>query len=315
MAIESGSEKGRIRTEDETKTYINGYQNGLSEVKENSHFKYQAHNRSHSSSSIAETYDILCVGFGPASLAIAVALHDAAEAEATEKLTKSEHEKQKPYSQLKVAFLEKQNDFAWHAGMLLPGAKMQISFIKDLATLRNPRSRFTFLNYLHEKGRLVQFTNLSTFLPQRLEYEDYMRWCARKFEHLVSYGEEVVEVSPGNDIDASQHRIKCFEVVSKNLKSNSTVRRWAKNVIIAVGGIPHIPKMFPQNHSRIIHSSQFANVIPNLLSKRKPHRIAVVGAGQSAAEIFDHLMSEYPYSSTKLLIRGSALRPSDDSPL
>ena len=112
-----------------------------------------------------EVQDLVCVGFGPASLAIAVALHDALD----------KGELALGTSTPKVRFLERQQQFAWHAGMLLPGAKMQITFIKDMATLRNPRSEFTFLNYLHENNRLVSFTNLGTFLPHRIEYEDYMR--------------------------------------------------------------------------------------------------------------------------------------------
>ncbi len=67
-------------------------------------------------------YDLVCVGFGPASLAIAIALHDAKEA-GTPFLSGAHP---------KIRFLEKQSSFAWHAGMLLPGAKMQITFIKDL---------------------------------------------------------------------------------------------------------------------------------------------------------------------------------------
>ena len=86
-----------------------------------------------------ELHDLICVGFGPASLAIAVALYDALESK--DPMLRSHDPK--------VRFLERQEKFAWHAGMLLPRSKMQISFIKDLATLRNPRSRFTFLNYLH----------------------------------------------------------------------------------------------------------------------------------------------------------------------
>jgi L-ornithine N5-oxygenase len=77
--------------------------------------------------------------------------------------------------QPKVLFMERQSQFAWHAGMQLPGAKMQISSLKDLATPSEPRSRFTFLNYLFEKGRLNQFINLGTLLPTRAEYEDYLR--------------------------------------------------------------------------------------------------------------------------------------------
>ena len=105
-----------------------------------------------------EIQDLICIGFGPASLAIAVALHDALENGNPVLSTRTP----------KIRFLERQRQFAWHAGMLLPGTKMQITFVKDLATLRNPRSEFTFLNYLHRKGRLAVFTNLGTFLQQRL---------------------------------------------------------------------------------------------------------------------------------------------------
>ncbi|KAH0300800.1 hypothetical protein KCU71_g11777, partial [Aureobasidium melanogenum] len=81
-----------------------------------------------------DVHDVICIGFGPASLAIAVALHDATK----------QTGKQPPQlrTQPKVAFLERQETFAWHAGMQIPGAKMQISFIKDMATMRNPRSEF-----------------------------------------------------------------------------------------------------------------------------------------------------------------------------
>src|SRR5437016_2865927 len=121
-----------------------------------------------------ELHDLICVGFGPASLAIAVALHDVITGSRSQTKGIPGHLSRdwKP----SVLFLERQSQFSWHAGMLLPGARMQISFIKDLATLRDPRSEFTFLNYLHRQHRLVQFCNLGTFLPLRLEYEEYMRW-------------------------------------------------------------------------------------------------------------------------------------------
>ena len=266
-----------------------------------------------------EIHDILCVGFGPASLAIAVALHDAVEEEEKQSnLTPLASVRGKKYSNLKVAFIEKQSHFAWHAGMLLPGTKMQISFIKDLATLRNPRSEFTFLNYLHENDRLVQFTNLSTFLPQRLEYEDYMRWCAQRFGHLVTYGEEVVNIFPNTTkLDSSNgKKTSHFAVISRETNSNDTRIHHAKHVIVAIGGKPNIPKSLPQNHPRVVHSSHFATAVPKLLPEReKAYSVAVIGGGQSAAEIFDYLMSEYPKASSKLIIRDSALRPSDDSPL
>ena len=254
-----------------------------------------------------ELHDLVCIGFGPASLAIAVALHDALE-----------EQKRSGYLSVlspKVAFLERQPQFAWHAGMLLPGTKMQISFLKDLATLRNPKSDFTFVNYLHEKGRLAEFSNLGTFLPQRIEFEDYLKWCAEWFEGVAHYSEEVTGVFPEKRIKNSQ-AIDSFIITSKHTGTGEMSSRRAKHVIIAVGGKPSIPKPFPQSHPKVIHSSQYSHTIPQILRDRcRAYRIAVVGSGQSAAEVFDNLHSQYPNSQTRLIIKGAALRPSDDSPL
>jgi hypothetical protein len=46
----------------------------------------------------------------------------------------------------------------------------------------------------------------------------------------------------------------------------------------------------------------------------RPHFV-VVGGGQSAAEIFNDLWTRFPDAEVTLLLRDSALRPSDDSPL
>lgn len=251
-----------------------------------------------------DVQDLICVGFGPASLAIAVALHDAIDEGKTALGGRTP----------KVRFLERQQQFAWHAGMLLPGAKMQITFIKDMATLRNPRSEFTFLNYLHQKDRLVQFTNLSTFLPQRIEYEDYMRWCADHFEDVVDYSQDVDSVEVGQENDKTGE-VENFRVVSTNKATGRQTVRKAKHVVIAAGGRPNIPKCFPANHPRIIHSSQYATHIGNIFPPgQQPRSIAVVGAGQSAAEVFHNIPVRFPGTKSTLIIRGAALRPSDDSP-
>ena len=252
-----------------------------------------------------EVHDLICVGFGPASLAIAVALHDGLETGEPRLSSRSP----------KVRFQERQSKFAWHAGMLLPGTKMQITFIKDLATLRNPRSEFTFLNYLHRKGRLVAFTNLGTFLPQRIEYEDYMRWCAGHFEDVVDYDQDVESVDVGQT-NAKTGAVEFFSIRSRNRQSGKCVIRRAKNVVIAVGGKPKIPQCLRADHPRVIHSSQYATSIFNIFPLDKPPRsVAVIGAGQSAAEVFHNIPSRFPGSKSYLLIKRSTLRPSDDSPL
>lgn len=257
-----------------------------------------------------ELHDLVCVGFGPASLAIAVALHDALDG-TDPSLDMPELRGRPP----KVAFLEKQPHFAWHAGMLLPGARMQITFMKDMATLRNPRSEFTFINYLFQKDRLVEFANLNTFLPQRLEYEDYMKWCASWFDDVVQYNQEVVKVMPEKS-PSDSGEITTFNVVSRNLQTGQIESRRTKHVVIAAGGRPNIPAPFPSNHPRVIHSSKFSYISTDILKDlQRPYKVAVVGNGQSAAEIFDFLHTHYPNSQTRLLIKGGALRPSDDSPL
>ncbi|KAH8666876.1 L-lysine 6-monooxygenase (NADPH-requiring)-domain-containing protein [Xylariales sp. PMI_506] len=252
-----------------------------------------------------ELHDLVCVGFGPASLAIGIALHDSLE---SGKLPKSEA------ARPKVVFLEKQERFAWHAGMLLPGAKMQISFIKDLATLRSPRSHFTFLNFVHEKKRLIDFSNLGTFTPARAEFEEYLRWCAGHFGDVVQYGQEAVSVSPLPAAKAGEP-VTQFVVSSRNVKTGQISMYRAKNVVLAIGGQPSIPKSLPANHPRILHSSQYAHLVPKILNQRDaPYRVAVIGAGQSAAEIFSNIQALYPNSRTYMVMRSEFLKPSDDSP-
>jgi L-ornithine N5-oxygenase len=250
-----------------------------------------------------EVHDLICIGFGPGSLAIAIALQDALE-EASE-------ESFKP----KVCFLEKQPEFRWHAGMMLPDAKMQISFLKDMAMQRNPRSYFTFLNYLKVKERLVQFTNLGTFLPTRLEFADYMKWCSSHFEEVVQYGSEVIKIDP---VRSNENAIK-YDLLSVQSRqggpNGSTITRLTRNIIIAVGGRPHIPASLPHSNPRVIHSSTYASQIDSLLKIRdKPYHVSVLGSGQSAAEVFHDLHSRFPHARTSLIFRDSALRPSDDSP-
>lgn len=241
-------------------------------------------------------YDLICIGFGPASLAIAIALHDRGV---------------KP----RVLFIEKQRRFIWHAGMLLPNARMQISFLKDLATLRDPRSKFTFINYLKNKNRLLAFTNLSTFLPLREEYNDYMAWCASHFEPDVIYGHETVCVSPTKK---SNGLVQSWQVVSRNIETNERSTVSARNVVVAVGGRPRLPPAFSTGglDRRVIHSSLYSNAVSKILTdKNKAYNVAVVGGGQSSAEIFNDLQSRYPNAKAILYTGASALKPSDDSPL
>jgi len=199
--------------------------------------------------------DMICVGFGPASLAIAIALADkcAALPPSSRRLPR-------------VLFLDKQTEFAWHAGMQLPDAHMQISFLKDLATPRDPTSPFSFINYLHSKGRLQKFINLGTFLPARKEYEDYMRWCAEHFENSVCYGREITKVE--QDLNDKTGLVDGFRVQWNDLTTGQAGSALARHVVVATGGRPFVPEIFKPfttgRWPRFQHSSQYATAMEAL---------------------------------------------------
>ncbi|MBD9425537.1 lysine N(6)-hydroxylase/L-ornithine N(5)-oxygenase family protein [Pseudomonas sp. PDM15] len=238
-------------------------------------------------------YDVIGLGFGPANLAIAVALDEDRRVR--------EHG-------LRYCFLEKKPAFEWHGGMLLEDSRMQISFLKDLATLRNPSSRYTFVSYLHEKRRLEAFINISTFTPSRLEYNDYLGWAAAQFSDRLHYGEEVIGVEPvldGGDVT----RVK---VISR-LADGRTRARITRNLVVSIGGEPVVPEAFRplKGDARVMHSSSY---LERIQACGEPKRLAVVGSGQSAAEIFSDLCGRYPSAEVSLVMRAQALRPADDSP-
>jgi L-ornithine N5-oxygenase len=246
----------------------------------------------------AKVYDVVGVGFGPSNLALGVALEDAASELANRGLD--------------WLFLERKTEHAWHPGMLLEGAQMQISFLKDLATLRDPQSRFTFLNYLKSQGRLHEFVNLREFYPTRIEYNDYFRWAAKQLENRVRYGQEVLSVLPlpgddGGTVDLLK--------VSARSTNGRTEEYLARNLVLATGGQSSIPEGVElSENGRVFHSQEFLERMGrDYPSTDSPYEFLVVGAGQSAAEIFHYLISSYPNARVTATIRGFAYRPSDDS--
>lgn len=240
-------------------------------------------------------YDYLGVGFGPSNLALAIATRECLASG------------QKPAT----GFLEKKPAFNWHEGMLIDGSTMQISFLKDLATLRDPRSRFTFINYLKEQGRLEDFINIQTFFPTREEYNDYLGWAASHFEDQVQYGQAVESVEPW----VEGGRLLGMDVTSRDRDGASRCSR-TRNLVLGMGGVPQVPAVFDSlNDARVIHSSRYRGSIEGLLADAsRPLRVAVVGGGQSAAEIFDDMTRRFPQVDASLILRGTALKPSDDSP-
>jgi L-ornithine N5-oxygenase len=181
--------------------------------------------------------------------------------------------------------------------MLLEDATMQVSHLKDLATLRNPASRFGFLSYLHERGRLVDFINYGSAFPTRLEFHDYLEWAAAPFAGCVEYGSEVEEVVAVAD-----------EPGQLDVRTSRGVLR-TRNVVLATGLVPQLPDDVVPGE-RVWHSSQ---LLARVDAVRDPRRVVVVGAGQSAAETVDHLHRRFPAAEVCAVFARYGYSPADDT--
>lgn len=244
-----------------------------------------------------QVHDLIGVGFGPSNLALAIALEELAETHG---------------HALDALFIDKQSDYRWHGNTLATQSELQISFLKDLVSLRNPTSPYSFVNYLHQKQRLADFINLGTFYPCRLEYNDYLRWAAEHFATQAQYGEEVTRIEPV--LDAG--KVRQLRVVSRDAQGREHARL-SRAVVIGSGGTPKVPDSFRafKDDPRVFHHSTYLSSLATLpCNQGKPMRIAIVGSGQSAAEAFIDLNDSFPSVKVDMIVRSSALKPADDSP-
>jgi L-ornithine N5-oxygenase len=241
--------------------------------------------------------DVVGIGFGPSNLAMAIAVTEHNDAGG-------------PNATVTARFLERQAGFGWHRGMLLDDATMQVSFLKDLVTLRNPTSEFTFLKYLHSRGRLIDFINHKNLFPLRVEFHDYFAWAAAQVSAMVDYDNEVRSVTPVTDGD---DEIRALDVTSSD---GSTLR--ARNLVIGTGLRPRLPEGITAS-PRIWHTSRLLhNLAQHNLALREgapgPQRVVVVGAGQSAAEAVACLHSAFPAAEVCAVLSRYGYSPADDSP-
>lgn len=238
-------------------------------------------------------FDFIGVGFGPSNLSLAIA---ASEIDPSRTLL----------------FFEQNAAFQWHPGMLIEGARMQISFLKDLATLRNIESRFTFLQFMKAKGRLEPFVNLNDFHPTRLEYQEYLRWAAESFAGMVRYATAVKAIRPVKL--AGDDRCSLFRVEAQNADTGRVSVHFAKNLVYAPGGSPRLPEGRSGWTRRVIHSSQFLPGFPEQFANTSStYEFVVVGGGQSGGEIVAYLLNHYPRARVHLVISGYALRTTESS--
>lgn len=234
--------------------------------------------------------DTIGIGFGPSAIAIAAALADAEEEGA---------------APAGVRFLERADSTAWHPGMLLPDTAIQHHYLRDLATPRNPRSRFTFPNYLKEHDRIHAFGELAYGAADgavsRREWSAYIEWVASLLAERVRYGQEVLAVRA----DVQRGTLVGF-VVETPTHSFS-----CRNVIFSSGRAPAVPRPLDNGlGSLVVHSKYY---VPWVESSRAAavRRVAVVGSGQSAVEIVRDLHRRCPEAQIHVIHRGPGFRHVD----
>jgi L-ornithine N5-oxygenase len=188
---------------------------------------------------------------------------------------------------------------------------MENAFIYDLATTRNPRSAFTYVNYLLAQNRLVEFANSDRLNPLREEFEDYLRWCAQQFQDQVRYQSEVVGVLP----EKSSNTVRGWNVAVKD-KSGNTYMVRTKNIVAPSPKDRNAAKSRPllgvnfEAGQRIISANDYVSRRNELRGFREQRLdIAVIGSGQQTIEILDDLLACHRLGNITVVTENEALSP------
>lgn len=219
---------------------------------------------------------VIAVGGGPANLSLA-ALAD-------------------PVAELGVEVVEARPSVSWHPGILWAASRLQVSGLKDLVSLVDPRSRYSFPNFLHEQGRLYRHLIASADYVSRKEFDQYFTWAAG-----------LLGVSLDEAVESVTHDGAGFQV------RTSRGTRVADHLVIGVGQAPYIPDCARHvSGPRVWHSSRHVD-------RGQPvdgRDVLLVGGGQSAAEVALDLLSGHAGLPRRLTwATGSAgLAPLDESP-
>lgn len=220
-------------------------------------------------------HDVVGVGVGPFNLSFAALLEPLG---------------------LNSRFFELKEEFHWHPGLLFADSSLQVSFLKDLVTLADPSSRFSFLAFLSAHRRLYRFINADFPRVSRREFVQYFRWVCDSLPNL-EFGCRVDEIRYDGD-------------VLRVGTPRSTVR--TRNVVLGTGLAPQIPACAaPFLGETVFHASEFLSREFNPGGKR----IALVGGGQTGSELMLHLLSPHGPQARELhwVSRRSNLLPMDET--
>lgn len=207
-------------------------------------------------------YDIIGIGIGPFNLGLAALLE--------------------PVEIVSALFLDQAEGFDWHPGLMLDNATLQVPFMADLVTMADPKSKYSFLNFLKETDRLYKFYIREDFFILRKEYNLYCQWAANQLQSCL-FGKKVEHIL-FNETD------QVFIIDVLDLKNNDVIQYQAKKIVLGTGTQPHLPDfMEGKNFPNVIHTSEYLNHKENIMNADS---VSIIGSGQSAAEIFQDLLPE-----------------------
>lgn len=206
-------------------------------------------------------YDFIAIGIGPFNLGLACLVE--------------------PVKELDGLFLDKNEGFDWHTGMMMENAMLQTPFMADLVTLADPTSRFSFLNYLKQKGKIYSFYIRENFFMMRKEFNQYCQWACEQLNNL--------QFSTHVDLVTYDDRNECYQVHTHSTLNQQKQVYYTKRLVFGTGPSPSIPRCVGSPTRNIHHSSAY---LPNKERIQNSKSVTVVGSGQSAAEIYYDLLSD-----------------------
>lgn len=220
--------------------------------------------------------DLAGIGIGPFNLSLAALLDEVDGVEAR--------------------FFERQPRMDWHPGMMLPDVELQSSYLKDLVTAASPTSPWSFVAYLVRTKRFFAFLNAHYDAVPRREFAQYLAWVAEALPNLCFETDvsEVMHDGTGFVLTVGSQQVR------------------ARNIAIGVGMTPHLPDWARDfDPARCFHANRATERLPNL----PRGRVAVVGGGQSGAEIVQYLLcQETPPAGLTWISRRHNFEPLNDTP-
>lgn len=208
-----------------------------------------------------EIFDLLGIGIGPFNLGLA-ALSE-------------------PIDGFNCLFLDAKTSFDWHPGMLLKSSRLQTPFMSDLVTMADPTSRYSYLNFAKQTGRLYPFYIRENFFLPRHEYNLYCQWVSQQLSNL-KFGFKVTQV----DYNAGEG---IYRVTGFDRRSGKTHTYQCRKLVLGTGTEPYLPKDCPIQDARVMHTASYMQQKTYLQSQSA---ITVIGSGQSAAEVFYDLLQD-----------------------